>query len=72
VKRDLAVRKYPQEIAEIEVVDADLCWLDFREGDVIRVMSAQANADYAVDVDIRTLDESRHTMTIAGRLRTDE
>ena len=72
VKRDLAVRKYPQEIAEIDVVDADLCWLDFREGDVIRVMSAQANCDLAFDVDIRSLDARSNVMTLAGRMRTDE
>jgi len=72
VKRDLAVRRYPQEITEIDLVDADMCFLDFREGDTVRILSAQANSDYAMDVDIRSLDAGRNILTIAGRLRTDE
>lgn len=72
VKRDLRSKRYPQEIAEIAVVDEDMVWSSFREGDTVRVMSAQANADYAFDVDIRSLDARGQVMTIAGRLRTDE
>jgi hypothetical protein len=71
VKRDLAVRKYPQEIAEIDVVDADLCFADVREGDTIRIASEQAQYDGPMTVDIRSLDGRTNVCTYAGRLLTD-
>lgn len=71
VKRDLAVRKYPQEIAEIRVVDADRCFLDVREGDVISIASEQANYQGPMTVDIRSLDGRSNVMTYAGKLLTD-
>lgn len=70
VKRDLAEMRYPQEIAEAQVVDEDLCWLDFREGDTISVLSQHANYQGPMEVDIRALDARSNVMTIAGKLLT--
>lgn len=72
VKRDLARKKYPQEIAEVTVVDEDMCFADFREGDTISLMSAHANYHGPMEVDIRSLDARTNTMTIAGRLLTED
>jgi hypothetical protein len=71
VKRDLAVMKYPQEIAEVEVVDEDLVWSEFREGDTVSLMSQHINYTGAMEVDIRSLDARQNTMRIAGRLLTE-
>ena len=72
VKRDLERFKYPQEIAEAVIVDADLCFLDFREGDTISVLSEMANYQGPMEVDIRSYDGTMNTITVAGRLLTDE
>jgi hypothetical protein len=72
VKRDLALRKYPQEIAEIQVVDEELCWSDVEEGDTISILSQHLNYHGAMEVDIRSLDSRSNQMTYAGRLLTED
>jgi hypothetical protein len=72
VKRDLERLRYPAEIAQADIVDADLCWLRFREGDVISVASETANYRGPMTVDIRTLDTRAGTISIAGRLLVEE
>lgn len=72
LKRDLARKKYPQEIAEFTLVDADLCFADVREGDTISVMSQHCNFHGPLEIDIRSLDARSNTMTIAGRLLTED
>lgn len=72
VKRDLADRKYPREVYTAEVVDEDSIWSQFREGDIVSVASASLNYQGPMDVDIRSLDMSTQTMTIAGLIRWDE
>lgn len=72
IEADLALRKYPQEIAQFEVVDEDMIFAEFREGDIISVSSASANVVAPFEVDIRSLNGDTNVMTIAGRLRTEE
>jgi hypothetical protein len=72
VKRDLALRRYPQEIAEIQVVDEELCWSDVEEGDTISILSQHLNYHGPMEVDIRSLDSRSNVMTLAGRLLTEE
>lgn len=72
VKRDLERMRYPQEIAQADIVDAELCWLKFREGDIVTVASEAADWWGPMDVDIRTLDVRSGIMSIAGRLRTED
>lgn len=72
VKQDLARLAYPNEIAEIQVVDDDYAWRDFREGDTITVAAASVNLHAPFEVDIRSVDMTSGLMTIAGRLTTSE
>jgi hypothetical protein len=72
VKRDLERLRYPAEIAQADIADADLCWLRFREGDVVSVASETANYRGPMTVDIRTLDTRAGTLSIAGRLLVEE
>jgi hypothetical protein len=68
----LALRKYPQEIAEIQVVDEELCWSDVQEGDTISILSQHLNYHGPMEVDIRSLDSRSNQMTYAGRLLTED
>lgn len=72
LKKDLALRKYPQEIAQFDVVDEDMIFTEFREGDIIMVALASANVVAPLEVDIRSLNADTNVMTIAGRLRTED
>jgi len=72
VLRELAERAYPQEIAVVEVVDEGMRWREFREGDTVSLMSRSINVRCPLEVDVRTLDVGAGTMSIAGRLRTEE
>ena len=71
VKRDLKRLKYPQEIAEVEVVDDDYMFSEFREGDTVTLLSGHANYHGPFEIDVRLLDARRNAITVAGRILTE-
>jgi hypothetical protein len=72
VKRDLALRRYPQEIGEVQVVDEELIWSEIREGDTVSILSQHLNYHGPMEVDIRSLDARSNVLTLAGRLLTED
>lgn len=72
VKRDLADLRYPKEVADLELVDANMCWSDVREGDIVGVALESANVRAPLLIDIRSLRATDSTMRIAGRFLIEE
>ncbi len=71
VLRELAERSYPREIAALDIVDEDMVWREFREGDTVSVQSRSANIRCPMEIDLRTLDVGSGVLSVAGRLMTE-